>query len=150
MKIGELASLTDTAIETIRFYEREKLLHAPKRTGGNYRVFKKADVDRLAFIRHCRSLDMTLGEIRTLLGFADAPQQSCRGVNELIDDHICHVAERIRELRSLETALKQLRRQCRSDSAATECGILGGLSKGMRKPATRQSAKHVLGSHGRR
>ena len=63
MKIGELATVTGTAIETIRFYEREKLLKVPLRTGANYRVYQTADADRLAFIRHCRSLDMTLDEV---------------------------------------------------------------------------------------
>lgn len=67
MKIGELAKATDTQVETIRYYEREELLPEPSRTDANYRIYGKPHVERLVFIRHCRSLDMTLDEIRKLL-----------------------------------------------------------------------------------
>jgi len=62
MKIGELARHTETQAETIRYYEQEGLLPKPGRTDSNYRVYGQAHVDRLLFIRHCRSLDMTLDE----------------------------------------------------------------------------------------
>ena len=39
MKIGELANLTQTQVETIRYYEREGLLPETARTGGNYRIY---------------------------------------------------------------------------------------------------------------
>lgn len=64
MKIGELAKVTQTQAETIRFYEREGLLTEPPRSNGNYRLYGQEHLERLAFIRHCRSLDMTLDEIR--------------------------------------------------------------------------------------
>ena len=56
MKIGELARLTGTAVETIRFYEREGLLPEAARTSGNYRVYGDDQAERLAFIRRCLSL----------------------------------------------------------------------------------------------
>ena len=36
---------------------------------------------------------MTLEEIRNLLRFRDAPDDNCRDVNALLDEHIEHVAE---------------------------------------------------------
>ena len=111
MKIGELAKQTGTQVETIRFYEREGLLPEAARTEGNYRVYSQAHVERLAFVRNCRNLDMTLNEIRALLSFKDAPSENCSDVNSLLDEHIGHVAERIRELRVLEKTLKALRLQ---------------------------------------
>ena len=72
MKIGELAKATDCAVETIRYYERENLLPAPARSDGNYRLYTQAHVERLTFIRNCRTLDMTLDEIRSLLSVAGA------------------------------------------------------------------------------
>ena len=72
MKIGELARLAQTPVETIRYYERESLLPKVRRSLGNYRVYEAADAARLLFIRHCRRLDMTLDEIRLLLRFRDA------------------------------------------------------------------------------
>jgi DNA-binding transcriptional MerR regulator len=67
MRIGELAQTSGTPIETIRFYEREGLLPAAARTEGNYRIYTPQHADRLGFIRQCRSLDMTLDEVRVLL-----------------------------------------------------------------------------------
>jgi len=73
MRIGELAKATDTQVETIRYYEREALLPQPGRTEGNYRVYGPEHVERLSFIRYCRSLDMALDEIRALLLMKDSP-----------------------------------------------------------------------------
>ena len=148
MKIGELAQATTTPIETIRFYEREGLLPQTARTGGNYRIYSQEHIERLTFIRHCRSLDMALDEIRALLRFKEAPQDNCAGVNELLDDHIGHVAQRIRELRGLEKQLKLLREQCGEANAAADCGILKGLSGEMNVTVARvPGRRHVHGTH---
>lgn len=125
MKIGELARITQTQVETIRFYERQGLLEEPPRSEGNFRLYKPEHLERLAFIRHCRSLDMTLDEIRALLRFQDAPRDNCHAVNNVLDKHIERVARRIGELKHLQQELKALRNQC--DGVAAECGILDGL-----------------------
>lgn len=148
MKIGELAQATGTPVETVRFYEREGLLPLPGRTQGNYRVYKQAHVDRLAFVRHCRSLDMTLDEIRVLLRFKDAPREGCGEVNAMLDEHMGHVAQRIRELKALEKDLKALRRLCEEHQLAKDCGILNELTDASRRPAARKRvAVHVNSSH---
>lgn len=128
MKIGELARKTGMQIETIRYYEKEGLLPKIGRTGSNYRVYTDVHVDRLLFIRHCRSLDMTLDEIRVLLHFKDMPTESCDRVNALLDEHIGHVAERIRDLKKLEKQLRMLRERCREVKDTASCGILNALS----------------------
>ena len=91
MRIGELAQVSGTPIETIRFYEREGLLPAAARTEGNYRIYTPQHADRLGFIRQCRSLDMTLDEVWVLLRFKDQPLADCGEVNSLLDEHIGHV-----------------------------------------------------------
>ena len=147
MRIGELAKVTGTPIETIRFYEREQLLPPPGRTGGNYRIYEATHEDRLAFIRHCRSLDMALDEIRALLRFKDSPAEHCGEVNALLDAHIGHVAERIRELRDLERDLKALRQQCFDVQGSRECGILKVLSNAATTSLPTRTKRHVQGTH---
>ncbi|HEU4459948.1 MAG TPA: Cd(II)/Pb(II)-responsive transcriptional regulator [Methylibium sp.] len=147
MKIGELAAAAGTPVETIRYYEREGLLPATPRSEGNYRIYEASHVERLAFVRHCRSLDMTLEEIRVLLGLRDAPEAECGGVNALLDEHIGHVATRIRELRKLEKQLKALRDQCDEVRDAAQCGILGGLAREAQRAVLRRAP--IGGSHGR-
>lgn len=149
MKIGELGKATGTQVETVRYYEREGLLPTPVRTEGNYRIYGASHVERLSFIRHCRSLDMTLGEIRILLGFKDAPEENCELVNTLLDEHIGHVAQRIQELRALERQLKTLRAQCQETQQAARCGILSELSSPARTQTALASTAHVHGTHAR-
>lgn len=129
LKIGELAARTGYTAEAIRFYEREGLLPAPARSHGNYRLYREAHLARLQFIRHCRSLDMALDEIRNLLMFRDQPDQSCGDVNALLDKHIVDVAARIAGLRDLERQLLALRGLCTQVQTAKECAILQCLGK---------------------
>ena len=149
MKISELARATDTPADTIRYYERVGLLTAPARAGNNYRHYDTRHVDRLAFIRQARGLDMSLDEIRTLLHWRDEPQADCGAVNALVDAHIQHIAARIRELRALERQLKDLRAQCRQASDTAHCGILTGLAQAAEPPPARAHDNHVHGTHGR-
>jgi Cd(II)/Pb(II)-responsive transcriptional regulator len=128
-------------VETIRYYEQQRLLPQPARSDGNYRLYGAGHVKRLQFIRHCRSLDMTLDEIRTLLDFRDTPDANCAGVNTLLDKHIGHVVDRIKELKVLQTQLKQLRQQCHSVQSMMQCGILQELDK------TDDAVPITLGSH---
>lgn len=148
MKIGELAQCTNTQVETIRFYEREGLLAAPGRSDGNYRIYGDEHAQRLSFIRHCRGLDMTLDEIRVLLRLKDTPTENCREVNELLDEHIGHVAQRVRELRQLEKQLKSLRETCLGAQDAQHCGILNELTEISKKPSKSTGREgHVHGTH---
>lgn len=128
MKIGELAQVGQCSVETIRYYEKEGLLAAPERTASNYRQYGARHVERLRFIRNCRALDMTHGEIRSLLKFSDEPSRDCGAVNALVDEHIVHVEERIRELLQLKQQLSDLRQRCLTAQGIGSCGILHGLA----------------------
>lgn len=147
MRIGGLAESTGTAVETIRFYEREGLSPAAQRAQNNYRVYTSAHAERLAFIRHCRNLDMTLDEVRTLLRLRDAPSRDCGEVNALLDEHIGHVALRIRELRTLEKDLKALRARCATPHAIEQCGILSELDTAATKSTSAPPHRHIRGTH---
>ncbi len=91
---------------------------------------------------------MTLNEIRALLRFKDAPSENCGDVNSLLDAHIDHVADRIRELKALEKTLTTLRLQCIDAHATKDCGILQGLSESAQPaPSRTRRSVHVHGSH---
>lgn len=128
IRIGELARRTGCPVVTIRYYETEGLLPPPTRSAGNYRLYDDAHVERLQFIRHCRSLDMTLTEVRTLLSYRETPMQDCGEVNALLDKHIQHVEVRVEALLQLKGHLLALREKCSGARAAESCGILQGLS----------------------
>lgn len=127
MKIGELARRTACRVETIRFYEKEGLLPPPPRSAGNYRLYGKLHVERLLFIRSCRSLDMTLDEIRRLLQIRATPRDDCSVVSTLLDKHIRQVGARIEELEQLRDQLHSLSLRCSGTRTAEQCGILQQL-----------------------
>ncbi len=128
MKMGELAKQTGCDIETIRYYEKSGLLPEPGRVGAGYRFYLPEHLERLQFIRHCRSLQMRLADIKVLLDLRGRPTAACQGVNDLLDHHIDLIRVRMEVLTSLEVQLTKLRHQCHETHSTQECGILQTLS----------------------
>ena len=127
MKIGELAKRSDCEVETIRYYEKEGLLPTPPRSGSNYRQYSEQDAERLLFIRHCRSLGMSLDDVRTLQQFQAKPEQACDEIDALLDRHIQQTALQIASLERLQKQLQTLRNACHTHMSARQCGILQNL-----------------------
>ena len=145
IRIGDLAQAALCPVETVRYYEREGLLPAPARSRGNYRLYGEHHVERLRFIRNCRSLDMTHDEIRKLLAFRDGPDGKCDEVNSLLDEHIGHVGHRIKELRVLERQLKDLRYKCRTVRTVRDCAIMESLGRASARVAQTSEGHGKLG-----
>ncbi|RJG03513.1 Cd(II)/Pb(II)-responsive transcriptional regulator [Noviherbaspirillum sedimenti] len=129
MRIGELAKRTGTEIETVRYYEKSGLLAEPARNAAGYREYREEHQERLQFIRHCRSLQMSLADIRVLLELKGNPTTGCQGVNELLDHHIERIRAQMDTLRTLETQLTSLRDQCGEPHSVQECAIIQNLSE---------------------
>lgn len=127
IKIGELAKRTGATVETIRYYEKERLLPEPFRSEGNYRLYNEEHIERLQFILHCRTLDMALDDVRILLEYWESPDKDCGYVNNLLDEHIHAVEIRMEELMHLKHHLTVLRQKCASSAPASSCGILNAL-----------------------
>jgi len=127
MRIGDLAHRAGVDVQTVRDYEREGLLEAPARTPAGYRNYGDQDVERLTFVRHCRSLDMSLADIRRLLAFAGNSALSCDDVNGLIDAQLERVHAKRLALEALEVQLSALRAQCTTGRRIADCGILEEL-----------------------
>lgn len=127
MRIGELAEASGVEVETIRYYEKVGLLPAPPRQANGYRDYLERHGERLAFIRHCRALDMPLADVKRLLDFVAHPEADCGDINRLIDEQLGRVRERLRGMQALERQLVALRAQCSENHPARECGILHEL-----------------------
>ncbi len=127
LRIGELAIQCGVALETIRYYEKVGLLPEPMREANGYRVYGQGHVEQLAFIRHCRALDMSLADIHALRQFATQPSGDCGEIDQLIETHLARVHERLTSLQNLERQLLTLRATCASGRCVQECGILHEL-----------------------
>ena len=127
MKIGDLSRATGVEVETIRYYEKAALLPAPARQANGYRSYGAPHLERLAFVRHCRALDMPLADVKRLLDFVGGARDDCGDIDALIDAQLLRVRARLASLRALERQLSALRDSCDADHATHECGILHEL-----------------------
>lgn len=131
-RIGEAAKRSGVSAPNIRYYEREQLLGAGVREDNQYRLYSEADIHRLRFIRLCRAMDMSLGEVRTLLALDGARKEDCAAARDTLNAHLGHVRERLKELRTLERELSQLRNQC--DGTDDYCHLIEALHAQAEEP----------------
>lgn len=129
MRIGELSSRSGLRVEAIRFYEKEGLLSLPSRLENNYRAYTHKHLDELNFISHCRSLDMSLADIRTLLHADPRDSEQATHVHALIEKQVKLVNERMASLKALKGHLKALASRCSGNHGTEPCGILMGLNE---------------------
>jgi len=129
MKIGQLSKKMSCSIQSIRFYEKEGLLKSTARSEGNFRLYNEDAVKELSFILRCRSLGISLVEIRKLKELKYRPNENCQDINTVFDKHIMQVDIKIKELRELKKELRSLRGQCSDKNTVNKCRIIQELSK---------------------
>lgn len=127
MPIGELSRRTRVNIETIRYYERTRMLPAPRRTESGRRVYGTDDVQTLAFIRRARELGFTLEEIRALLALRGQHTISCGEVKKIASAHLMSVQAKLADLARLETILAKTIALCTGE-ASPACPVLDMLA----------------------
>lgn len=126
MTIGDLAAATNTRVETVRWYEKVKLLPVPDRSPGNYRLYGPEHLRRLGFIRRGRDLGFTLDQIRELLEMADDRDRSCAEVDAIARAHLTEVERKLSDLTRLAHELRDVIGQCGCGSVA-DCRIIESL-----------------------
>ena len=124
-RISQAAALSGVTPANIRFYEKEHLLGSAVRGDNSYRMYGDRDIHQLRFIRACRALNMSLDEVRTLLGLDLNSKADCATARGALDEHLEHVRARLVELRALEKDLKALRGRC--DGLGTTCHVIEAL-----------------------
>ena len=112
LSIGELSRLTGVHIETIRYYERVKMLSTPPRTEGGRRAYGQSHRRTLGFIRRARDLGFSLDEIRALLDLAGSRRRSCAEVRDIANVHLVNVRAKLADLARLESVLAETVGQC--------------------------------------
>lgn len=127
MKIKQLAQATGVDVETVRYYEKQGLLPAPARLANGYRDYNTQHLERLAFIRHCRALDMPLASVARLLKVVDDDHGRVQEVDVLVAEQLARVRARLESMRALERQLLQLQSRCNGTHAGGHCGILDEL-----------------------
>jgi len=136
LTIGQLAAAAGVPTSTVRFYEREKLLTPDARTGGNYRAYSNASLERLKFIRAAQASGFNLSDIREMLALTHSDDEPCKEIATLIENRLADVRKRMSELHQVEKTLASaLANCCRGGTDwCNEVVRLGGTRKS-RKPA---------------
>ena len=113
LAIGELSRCTGVNIETIRYYERIKMLPAPPRTSSGRRVYGPTEIRTLTFIRRSRELGFTLDEVRALLALsAEDGNNTCGGVRQVAGRHLADIRAKIADLRAMARVLSDAVQRC--------------------------------------
>lgn len=128
LTIGKLAKACGISVETIRFYEREKLLVEPARTASGYRLFPERTVKRLRFITRSKALGFTLAEIKNLLALSDNTGADSSAVKALTEQKLALVTQRITDLERIKAALSELSQSCPGEGCLDDCPIINALN----------------------
>lgn len=140
--IGILAEMCGVRIDTIRYYERFKLIHADRRSKSGYRLYNDESVRQVMFIKRAKELGFTLAEIKKLLALKSSKDATCATMLERTHTKILEAKKQVKELGRIEKALKHLSKICPGDDTPiSQCPILEHLY-----PAHKPSAKR--GHHG--
>ena len=124
-KVGEIAEKIGVNIETLRYYEKIKIMPKPKRMESRYRIYDELDLKRLLFIKRAKELGFTLKEIKELLNIKIESTATCGDVKHLAEHKLTDIEERIKDLKSIKNVLVKLVNQCVCEELSTdECPIL--------------------------
>jgi DNA-binding transcriptional MerR regulator len=127
LSIGDLARATGVKPTTIRWYEQDRWLPPPARTGGGHRSYGEAHLRRLGFIRHARELGFDSEAIRALLDLAERPREDCHAVHALAVAQIAAIDARMRRLAALRAELARMAEGCEG-GAIGECRVIETLA----------------------
>lgn len=125
LTIGRLAHAADVGIETIRYYQRRKLLPLPARAESAFRKYPPALVDRIRFIKRAQELGFTLEEIGALLELEDGKNR--RAIRKVAAARLAQIRARIADLTRMEHTLSHLIEHCETTGQARPCPIIATL-----------------------
>ena len=124
LTIGQVALRAGVHVETIRYYERQRLLAEPPRRRSGYRAYPADALQRIRFIKSAQGLGFSLEEIAEMLELRVTPDTTCADVRQLAQTRLDEVEEAIRKAQTLKRTLKRLIANCREDKPLSECPIL--------------------------
>ena len=130
LSIGALATQTGLGIDTIRYYERRRLIAAPPRQSSGYRAYPIEAVQLLHFIRRAKVLGFTLEEIGELLALSRQRERGVKGVKTAAQAKLVRIETALRDLQRVRAGLKKLIDGCPGHGDPDGCPILKALNDG--------------------
>ena len=109
--IGKAATLAGVSVDTIRFYQKLRLIESASRSVGGYRLFDGEQIRAVTFVRHAQELGFSLTEIKELLALR-RNNHACSDVQSMLKCKLMDVRGKIKNLVRLETELQEAMRNC--------------------------------------
>ena len=125
MRIGEVVATLEISADTLRYYEKIKLVPKVHRNAAGVRLYSNKDLSRLRFIKRAQKMGFSLDEISQLLKFRENPQKAKPKVRELAHHKLEDIQHHLEELTTLRDELRLLTNLF-SDSTSG-CPILEGI-----------------------
>lgn len=122
--IGVVAKELCINVETIRFYERKRLIAQPVKPASRYRIYDKNSIRRLKFILKAKTLGFTLSEISSLLSLS----HNCKEVESIGLHKLALIRQKIDDLTKLENVISNLTDTCHNSQGSDTCPIIDSLS----------------------
>jgi DNA-binding transcriptional MerR regulator len=133
MRIGEVATTLEISADTLRYYEKIKLMPKVHRSAGGVRCYSDKDLSRLRFIKRAQKMGFSLQDIAQLLSFREDPQKAKPNVKELAHHKLEDIELHLSELTTLRDELRLLTNLC---GASTDgCPILENFEGETLKPS---------------
>jgi MerR family mercuric resistance operon transcriptional regulator len=129
LTIGRLAKEAGANLETVRYYERQRLVPKPPRTPSGYRVYPADAIRRLRFIKRAQELGFSLREVRELLSLQASRTATSAAVRTRAKAKIADIEAKIRTLEAMRQSLRTLTEKCDGCAPLAECPILESLDK---------------------
>jgi MerR family mercuric resistance operon transcriptional regulator len=126
-KIGEVAARAKVNKETVRYYEKRKLITKPDRRRSGYRIFTQHHIDQIKFIKRAQELGFTLSEIKELLELRLDENTSCSQIRSEAQEKYRNVVEKIEDLQRIKKTLIDLIDSCSGNGPKGDCPILSAL-----------------------
>jgi len=126
MTRGELANRTGCNAETIRYYEKIRVMPEPPRSASGYRQYDETHEQRLRFVMRGRELGFAIEELKNLLNLVDRNAVSCGEVEKLAKLHLGSVRKKIDDLKRMESVLSDTVRSC-SGRDVPKCPLIDTL-----------------------
>ena len=127
LNIGQVAKQTGVTVETVRFYEKQGLIAAPRRTDAGYRQYPLETVKRVQFVQRAKEVGFTLKDIGELLALRQTPGTSCADIKLHATHKMKEVDQKIHDLKRIRDALGRMLLKCSGSGDLNECPILEEL-----------------------
>lgn len=132
LQIGEVAAHSGVSVDTVRYYERLKLVPRAARSSGGFRIFPAETVERIRFVKQAQEMGFSLDEVKQLFS-TDGGANQCRAVRSLLMGKLFDLENKINKMRNFKKVLNRHLAECDTELKAhgdeSACPVLVTIEK---------------------